>query len=189
MWTLLAIWRAGHESTACRSDTLVVFGALVGPSGACHALQERVKRAAAIMCSVGADRIVCCGTPAETKAMRALLVEHGIPTSVLVSQDAVSTRAAIASLTRSSAVHWGDITVVSSPYHMRRILSEARRHGISVAPAPSRIDWSRASGSLCQWRFFGGLGRQYLREVIASWWYTLTWPVARKQDLARASSD
>ncbi len=186
VWTILGIRRAGNLSSESGADTLVVFGALVGPSGAGQALRARVERAAAIRFADGAGRIVCSGTPRETEVMRHLLLEHGVPSAVVVEQYAMSTRDTIASLT-SVAQHWGDIAVVSSPYHMRRILSEARRHGIFVLPAPSRAEWPCPDGSFFRRHLSSSLGRQYLREVVANWWYSLTWFPSPRRNTARKS--
>jgi hypothetical protein len=66
---------------------------------------------------------------------------------------------------RMATSQGGRALLVSSPYHMHRICSAARRHGLAAVgcPAPTTPVM----------RHPPTLRRQMLREVVATWWYAV----------------
>jgi SanA protein len=124
-----------------------------------------VDHAARLYASGYAPTILCSGgmsggVVSEPGAMRDALVRLGVPPeSIRVDEGGISTRRTLASARRL-----GRVLLVSSPYHMHRIATEARRQGVDgvPSPAPSSPDMRTAFGLA-----YG------LREVAAVWWYAL----------------
>ncbi len=101
--------------------------------------------------------------------MQRVLVEAGVPEqATIVEETGSSTRRTLAAVERIGNGRWNRILMVSSPYHMYRIIGEARRLGLPVvaSPAPETPIMKRLRPRV----------RQSLREVAAVWWYALTAP-------------
>jgi vancomycin permeability regulator SanA len=95
--------------------------------------------------------------------MRDELVRRGVPPGAIATdQTGTSTRRSVRAVARLGGP--SRALFVSSGYHVHRVVSEARRHGIDAiaAPVPER---SRVA-------------RQEAREVVAVCAYALTAPLA-----------
>jgi uncharacterized SAM-binding protein YcdF (DUF218 family) len=105
--------------------------------------------------------------------MAELLRARGVPASAIVrDEDGVTTRATFDSVVALGAGAWRRIVAVSSPYHVFRIVAEARRHGITALPSPARRT-ATPQGRGAALRLLAWDARQYAREVIAVWAYRL----------------
>ena len=160
LWTLLSIIRDSRPGELVIGSPIVVFGAPVGSPDPSPALRARVDRAAELSVELSGSPLVCCGTEAEIERMRALLEARHVPSRALLECRAASTRDAVKALRRMDSVG-------GSPYHMHRIRIEARRHGLHIVGAPSRIGDISARGVM-------SLSRLHLRELVASWWYAVS---------------
>jgi uncharacterized SAM-binding protein YcdF (DUF218 family) len=155
----------GGDSPA-PADAIVVFGAQAFSGRPSAELRARLEHAALLAREGWAPRIVCSGGPDEARAMRAALLRLGVrEAAVEMDPQGVSTRATV-----RAARDLGRVLLVSSPWHVHRIRSEAARQGLSearVCPAPrSPIE-----------RHGRARQRQLLREIAASWWYRLRSPL------------
>lgn len=176
--TWLRIWRAGCRERLERADAIVVFGAAVWPSGPSTTLRLRTLHGAELYRRGLAPRVVCSGgtsgATSEPAVMAALLREQGVPVSALVlDESGVTTRATLRSIATLAAGTRQTILAVSSPYHVFRIVEEARRHGIIALAAPARRS-GPARGARDALRLRLSDARQYAREVIAVWAYRLS---------------
>jgi len=176
--TWVRIWRGGRLERLERADAIVVFGAAVWPSGPSTTLRLRTLRGAELFRRGLAPRVVCsggisCGT-SEPLVMAALLREQGVPESAVVIDEAgVTTRATLRSLATLGGGSWRTILAVSSPFHVFRIVEEARRRGITALAAPARRS-VRGRGPVTALRLLLWHARQYAREVVAVWAYRLS---------------
>jgi vancomycin permeability regulator SanA len=168
--TWLRVRRAGSVGAAERAEAMVVFGAEVLPSGPCAELMARLRHAAVLYFSRRAPLIVCSGgNPgplSEARAMRAALVRQGVPASAIrVDEQGSCTRRTVTGAGRRFGQD-RPVLAVSSPYHMHRILLEAKRQGVAMvgAPSPPTPIMHRRGPRL----------RQELREVVAIWWYSVS---------------
>lgn len=123
--------------------TIVVFGAQTLPTGPSDELISRLGHARALFEQGLASTIVVSGgtsvdgdgrTLDETADMTAWLIDHGVPAeAIAIGRPGDNTRQTVATmgrLTREDGLHpW---LAVSSPFHARRILDEAKRVGIDV---------------------------------------------------------
>jgi SanA protein len=158
--TLLQIRRRGSEERPCTADAIVVFGAAVHNGRPSRELQARLDRAAELHARGYAPVVLCSGDPSEARPMRDSLLHLGVPDRAIEMDEAgISTRRTVA-----AARQYGRVLVVSSPYHLHRILGEAGRQGVDAAPVPARTP-------LMARRLWA---RQVLREVAAVWWYALS---------------
>ena len=122
---------------------IVVFGAQTLPSGPSDELISRLNHARTLLEQGLAPTIVVSGgtsidddgrTLDETADMTAWLIDHGVPAAAIaIGRPGDNTRQTVATmgrLTREQGLHpW---LAVSSPFHARRILDEAKRVGIDV---------------------------------------------------------
>jgi uncharacterized SAM-binding protein YcdF (DUF218 family) len=176
----LRIWRAGRRDLAAPADAIVVFGAAVWPSGPSPTLRLRTQHAAAVYHRGVAPRVVCSGGRSggrsEPEVMAELLRGDGVPAAAIVlDEDGLTTQATLASVVKLGGGAWRRIIAVSSPYHLFRIVAEARRHGVTALPSPAR----RSVTSLDRVSALPLLAfdaRQYAREVIAVWAYRVRKP-------------
>jgi uncharacterized SAM-binding protein YcdF (DUF218 family) len=153
------------------ADAIVVFGAEVYEHGPSPELRARLEHAAALYRDGYAPTVLCSGGisrgVSEPEIMRSALVRYGVPlTAVLVDESGSSTRRTIAATRRQAAGRWGRVVLVSSPYHMYRIVAEARRQRLEAIPS-AVFDTPITRRRLAR-------VRQELREVVAVWWYALT---------------
>ena len=169
--TLALIGRARRGEEPSPAAAAIVFGAAVHDGRPCPELRARLERAAELFAAGLTARVVCSGGPDEVAAMRGHLVALGVPSeAVLEDPGGTSTRATIA---RAGGL--GSVLLVSSPWHGRRIRSEALRqalHHSFCPPMRSPVEGCPRSRR-----------RQLAREVIAIWWYALSrppWRLARR---------
>jgi uncharacterized SAM-binding protein YcdF (DUF218 family) len=167
--TWMRIRRRGSGDLPRPAEAIVVFGAEVTRAGRpSPELQARLARAAELHAEGYAPVVLCSGDASEAGPMRDSLVRLGVPVEAIeVDAEGVSTRRTVA-----AARAYGRVLAVSSPYHLHRILREARRQGVNAAPVPART-----AMSLLLRR-----PRQALREIAAVWWYAAS---ARAGALAR----
>jgi uncharacterized SAM-binding protein YcdF (DUF218 family) len=184
-WTLLNIAIAGRRRPVEPADAIVVFGAEATPRGPCAELRARLDHAADLYRQGMAPGILCCGgrsgTISEAVAMADYLRAGGLPDhAVLIEEACPSTRAALAATRRQAAGRWRTVLLVSSPYHLHRIMSEARWWGVGAVACPTARTpvMSRLSTG----------ARQVLREVIAVWWYAAT-RIGRERELPSAEPE
>jgi uncharacterized SAM-binding protein YcdF (DUF218 family) len=170
-WTLLNIALAGRPRALHSGGAIVVFGAEATPDGPSPELRARLDYAAELFRRGLAPTVLCCGGHSgeisEAAAMAGFLLASGLPASAVLADEACpSTRAALAATRRLGAGCWGTVLLVSSPYHLYRIMSEARRCGISALACPTERTpvMVRLRPRL----------RQLLREAVAVWWYAAT---------------
>jgi uncharacterized SAM-binding protein YcdF (DUF218 family) len=165
-WVRIAI--AGRARPAPPGDTVAVFGAPVVDGRPSRELAGRLDYAAELWKERRAPEILCLGGDDGPAAMRTHLLSRGVPAEALrVDGGSHSTRDEIGALRRLAPGR--RVLAVSSPYHMLRIASEARRQGVSLATCPppvGRVTLSSATRL-----------RQTAREVVALWWYALTPPL------------
>jgi hypothetical protein len=121
---------------------------------------------------------VCCGTAGELEAMRWLLLERGIAPADIAVCRAESTRTTVGALAETDWRASG-IAVVSSRYHMHRILREGRRHGVALVPMPCAPAAESTRRHRLALRGLRLAMREYPREVAANWWYALSWRMSR----------
>lgn len=172
--TLLRIWWTGRARRLERADAIVVFGAAVWPDGPSPTLRTRAQQGAELYRTGLAPVVVCSGGRAgvvpEPVAMAELMRARGVPDAALVLDDeGVTTRATLASLAALGAGRWRRILAVSSPFHLFRIVEEARRHGIEALPCAARRP--PAAGVATRLRLMAFDARQYARETVAVWAY------------------
>ncbi len=146
VFTLGKTWLAAHNSTAKRSDVIVVLGAAQfngRPSSALLARLVEVKRIyklglAPMIITVGA------GAPGdrttEAASSKAWLVSHGIGKSVVVAiplgrDTLVSTQSYIAEMKRRG-LH--SVVIVTDPYHCLRAMTMANDLGAKSSCSPVR---------------------------------------------------
>ncbi len=165
--------RMEHVSVA---DAIVVFGAAAGPSGPSPELAARLDHAAALYYRGLAPLILCSGGRSqgvsEPQAMRGALLRRGVPLdAIMIDEGGTSTRRTISGARREGRGRWRCVLLVSSPYHMHRIVSEAHRQGLDCIPCPALAmpGTRRSAGSV----------RQHAREVAAVWWYAISAPLFR----------
>jgi murein DD-endopeptidase MepM/ murein hydrolase activator NlpD len=160
------IRRAGRPGPLRPADAILVFGAAVWPSGPSLSLEVRVERAAQAYADGLAPVILCSGGwsggASEASVMRRMLVERGVPAEAIIPDDeGTTTREALRSARRFGAGNWTRVVAVSSPYHMHRIRSEARRQGLDVILCPAPRPGPRTP------RLLAFDLRQHVREVLA----------------------
>lgn len=170
-WTLLNISVAGRRRATGHADAIVVFGAEATPRGPSPELAARLDHAADLYRQGMAPAVLCCGgisgAISEAASMADFLVDRGVPPgSVLTDEGCPSTRAALAATRRHGSAQWRTVLLVSSPYHLHRIMSEARRWEVRAIGSPTGRTpvMSRLRPRI----------RQTLREVAAVWWYAIT---------------
>jgi hypothetical protein len=164
----------------------VLFGAGLVDGRPDPALQMRLDRVSQLYHAGWAPRVVCSGGEPELAAMLRELTAAGIPREALIRDPTgLNTRATVRAVRSLGADRWERVIVVSSSYHMRRILSECRRQGVRAHPGrpdPMR-PWWRLWVVVSPWR-----ARHILREMMAIWWYALPRPsLDEVQNLFRAS--
>jgi uncharacterized SAM-binding protein YcdF (DUF218 family) len=175
--TWIRIWRAGRRDLAAPAAAIVVFGAAVWPSGPSPTLRLRTQHAAALHRRGLAPRVVCSGGRSggrsEPEVMAELLRAESVPDEALVlDENGTTTRATLDSVVVLGGGAWRRIVVVSSPYHVFRIVAEARRHGVTALASPARRD-PQTLDRVTALGLLASDARQYAREVIAVWAYRL----------------
>jgi vancomycin permeability regulator SanA len=167
VWT--RIRRAATRRAEQPAELIVVLGAALWDGRPCPELRRRVGHAAALYRRGLGEAVLCSGGwsggRSEAAAMRDELVRRGVPAgAIAIDETGTSTRRSARAVARLGGGRRA--LFVSSGYHVHRVVSEARRHGIDAiaAPVPER---RRAA-------------RQEAREVVAVLAYALTariaWP-------------
>jgi uncharacterized SAM-binding protein YcdF (DUF218 family) len=162
------IERAGRRLSQHAGCMIVVFGAEAIDGQPSAELEARLRFAASLYQAARAPLILCSGghpgPQSEPRVMRRALVRWGVPESqILIDEEGTSTRKTVVAAKRMATNRGSRALLVSSPYHMYRICSEARRQGLAAVgcPAPTTPVMQHAPT----------LRRQMLREVAATWWY------------------
>lgn len=171
--TWLGIHLHGRPRQGPPADVIVVFGAAVRAGGPSPELAARLRHAASLYQQGLAGTILCSGghpgPDSEARVMRRALVALGVPhEAILIEETGSSTRRTVEAIERLGGCRWERILVVSSPYHLYRIVGEARRRGLPVVgSAPRETPLTTRLRPRV---------RAHLREVVAAWWYALTPP-------------
>ena len=175
----MRIYADGRQTNPAPADAALVFGAAVWGSRLSPELEARIDRAAELHACGLAGPIVCCGGVtdgiSEAAEMRRQLIARGVPAErIVVSDDGGSTRKAMEAAAALAHRRWNSFLLVSSPYHMHRVLCEARRRGLHARGAPARIRPAlRSRGSGFDRRLLIYRASQHIREIGAAWWYAL----------------
>lgn len=153
--------RMAVEWTSARA--VAVFGAEAYADRPCPELLARLEHGLELWRQQQAETIVCLGgiSPGgvrEDLVMQDWLVRNGAPRSAVITMPGCRcTRSSVAALTAMNP-EW-QLTLVSAPYHLRRIRMECRRRGLHPclsAPESTPVTLSPRA-----------LRRQRLREAAA----------------------
>lgn len=161
------------------ADAMIVFGAAVTAAGPCPELLDRLDHAAWLYTRGVAPLVVCCGGLSsgisESTEMKSQLIARGVPAEAVVVDDNGSTsRRALAAVSRLGRGRWRTFCLVSSPYHMHRLMKEADRRKLPVTAAPVPLIPLRSLvGSRAGWHRIAGRIAPFVREVLAIWWYSV----------------
>jgi uncharacterized SAM-binding protein YcdF (DUF218 family) len=177
------VGRRGRRGAPAPADGILVFGAQADPDRCSPELEARVAHAARVYEQGYAEVIVCSGgltgPVSEPRVMRESLRRRGVPApAILIDERGGSTRESLAATAGHSAGSW---LFVSSPYHMHRVLREARRQGVKGVPCPAPDAPIMRNGRARL--------RQTGREVAAVWWYALSAPRRRVPRPATAAPE
>ena len=141
--TYLAIDLYGHKQQSERADIICLFGAAVWGDTPSPELEARIMWAVHLYNQGRAPLLFLSGGPtgsslSESDVMGAVAVKHGIPRSALVFDDAGTTTAR--TLTNLKRYMQGNglssCLMVSSPFHMARIMLLARLDGLLAFASP-----------------------------------------------------
>jgi vancomycin permeability regulator SanA len=169
--TWARISEAGRAGPVPVGDVVVVFGAEARADGPSPELQARLERALELYRQGSVEAILCSGgrtgRVSEAQTMQVALLKRGVPAeAIFVDETGCSTRCTIKAVAKQGAGRWARALLVSSPYHIHRIVVEARRQRLSFAACPTAP--TPVMGS------FPSRLRYQIREVAATWWYALT---------------
>jgi uncharacterized SAM-binding protein YcdF (DUF218 family) len=131
-------WMTGAEDGTERA--ILVLGAAVWPGGApSRALLRRTRAAAALWHQGIARAVIPCGgvgrhPPAEAEVMRRILIEEGVPDTLIHPETrSTSTARNIAgALPILAGLGLSSVVIVSDRYHLPRARLLARRAGLVV---------------------------------------------------------
>jgi len=120
------------------SASLIIFGARAGASGPSPELDARLRHALALHDAGRATHMLISGgidaSVDEVAIMRSWLQERGVRSEAITEarpgDNTRQTMQTVAALHRDLAL--GPLVAVSTRYHARRILDEARRHGLAL---------------------------------------------------------
>jgi uncharacterized SAM-binding protein YcdF (DUF218 family) len=177
--TLARIRRDRRPPPPTPGDAIVVFGAAVWADGPSPELAARVDRAAELHRDGYGPVVLCCGGAGECDAMRAALQARGLPGgSIVTDEHGTTTRRALEAVARHAQGRWQRVVLVSSPYHLHRVRTEAERRGLPASTAAATLQPlavpPRSRGEV---RLLSAQLRRPLREALAVWWYAL--PIRR----------
>ena len=160
------------------ADAVVVLAGGGGESGkAGGGYQERVKQAVELYRGGYAPHIIVSSGYAfalqEAQVIKELAVAEGVPeTAILLETKATNTRENVTFVGQILAQHqWRSILLVSSPYHMRRVVWTFRKLAPSVVVVPTPVISSQFYAhtrgvTLGQ---IGGILHEYL-GILYYWW-------------------
>ena len=154
----------GRRDGVRPAGAVLLFGAAMAVSGPSLALRVRTQRAGELHDEGYAPRVICSGTSAETGWMRSHLISSGVPAGSISVEPARSTRETIARA--SERLGSEPAIAVTSHYHMHRVLSEARRVGLTLHACPTGP--VRSPRAVRSWMY---TQRNIAREVAAVWYY------------------
>jgi uncharacterized SAM-binding protein YcdF (DUF218 family) len=179
--TLRRVLRAERGRPAGPADAVLVFGAAARAGRASPELHARLEQAARLYRAGRAPLVLCSGGftegVSEAAVMRAVLVDHGVPEhALLVHEGGTSTRRSVQAAVEYGRGRWDRVLLVSSPFHMHRVATEARRQGLRGLPCPPGL-----TPVMRHARIRAG---HRLREVAASWWYALGAGLSRRVAVA-----
>lgn len=167
---------AGVRRKARASDCLIVLGAKVRPDGRMsNTLRYRCERALKAWEEGVAWNVIVCGgrgkeePEAESGAMRAWLVRHGVPEE-RIKEDAQSsdTRSNLLNARKIMAEHgWRTAAVVTSDYHVQRALWLARDMGMKACGIAARSPRSIKSWTMARLRETASWALYGLRRIFA----------------------
>jgi vancomycin permeability regulator SanA len=165
--------RASRHHSATAADAVIVLGAEVVGQRPSLELQARLDRAVAVWAAGQAPVVVCCGGMSdgvdERDVMAAYLVEAGVPGAAVMVADGATTRRSVESVVNAG---YTSVVMVTSPYHVRRAVAEARRHGLEAAGCPASGSPEQADSAVRRLRT--------ATEVVALAWYALpVWVTSR----------
>ena len=141
--TYVAIDLYGHRQQSERADVICLFGAAVWGDTPSPELEARIMWAVQLYSQGRAPLLFLSGGPtgsslSESDVMGAVAVKHGIPRSALVFDDAGTTTAR--TLTDLKRYMQGNglssCLMVSSPFHMARIMLLAHLDGLLAFSSP-----------------------------------------------------
>ena len=175
------LWLAAMPLTVAQppqqADAIVVFAGGVGESGqAGEGYQERVKRAVELFHGGYAPEIVLVSgftyTFNEAEIMRMLAGGLGVPTRAIRAEKDVTTThdyvLQVGGLAKRE--RWRSLLVVTSPYHMRRMLLTFKRQApdLQIIPTPASSSYYAHTWGI-HLRQIRGLLHEYLGILYYRW--------------------
>jgi uncharacterized SAM-binding protein YcdF (DUF218 family) len=170
--------RAAATATPSAADAIVIFGAVLRPSRPSGEMVLRLDLGARLYRDGYAKHVVCSAGASQNDWMahmiRDELLTRGVPaTALVIDNEGDDTRQAVRSALRHSYGRWRRLVVVTSRYHVLRVVRECHRQGLDVTAAGVElpaIGWDKHSRWLRRRRAV-----QQLREIAAIWWYEVSW--------------
>lgn len=161
-----AVDRAGRQRSRASADAIVVLGAEAAADRPSPELRARLDGAVEAWDAGQAPVVVCCGGVSdgvdERDVMAAYLGSVGVTDTAIVTLDGATTRRSMQSV---AAAGFTRILVVTSPYHVRRAVTEARRHGLVAVGCPAANSPEQLDPTIRRLRT--------VTEVVALAWYAL----------------
>ena len=161
-----AVDRAGRQRSRASADAVVVLGAQAIADRPSPELRARLDGAVGAWDAGQAPVVVCCGGVSdgvdERDVMAAYLASVGVTDTAIVTLVRATTRRSMQSVAASGFTR---ILVVTSPYRVRRAVTEARRHGLEAVGCPAPNSPEQADPSIRRLRT--------VTEVVALAWYAL----------------
>ena len=161
-WTYLRITRAARTTAPGNADAILVLGARAVDDRPTAELRARLDHAVTLWHAGRAPVVLCSGSAHEQSVMAAYLAAAGVPPGAVRSIPGSTTRRSLGSVSGTGVA---TVFAVSSPYHVHRIVTEARRHGVAALPAPAPDSPEQATPGIRRLRTG--------TEVVASAWYAL----------------
>ena len=140
------IWDQGNRDERTPADAIVVMGAAQYDGRPSPVFAARLDHAIALYQDGVAPRLIVTGgkregdRTTEAASARSYAIEHGVPESAILSEDA--SRTTLQSIRRVAALmrdkDIGSAVFVSDPSHMLRVLRMASDEGINGYGSPTR---------------------------------------------------
>ena len=168
------LYQERRQDNPLPSDTLIVLGARVLPSGVPSiTLRSRLDRAAELYALGVAPYIIVCGArgedepDTEANVMADYLVRAGVPDDAIFRED--QSRSTRENLARAKVIMQANgmdtAVVITSDYHLWRSLKLAGEEGINASGAAARVP-----------AFWYVKAVSRVRETMSIVWYTLRLP-------------
>jgi len=161
-WTYLRITRTARSTAPGNADAILVLGARAVDDRPTAELRARLDHAVTLWHAGRAPEVLCSGSAHEQSVMAAYLSAAGVPAGAVRSIPGSTTRRSLGS---ASGTGLTTVLAVTSPYHVHRVVTEARRHGLVAIPAPAPHSPEQATPGIRRLRTG--------TEVAASAWYAL----------------